>query len=64
MRDVDRVALDLLYLALEHVRLTYAEYERDDIVGLIIGQVYALQDSLTEYWRGHLTELDDDELPF
>ena len=60
----ERIALDLLYLALEHVRLTYAEYERDDIIGLIIGQVCDLQDSLTEYWRGELTPGEDDEIPF
>ncbi len=64
MNALERVAFDGLYIALEHVRLLFGERERDDLVGLIVGQVCALQDSLTQYWREPLTLADDDEPPF
>jgi hypothetical protein len=64
MNELERVAFDLLYIALEHVRLLFGETGRDDLVGVIVGQVCELQHSLAEYWRGELTPREDDELPF
>ena len=62
--ELESFALDLLYIALQHVRLVFREEPRDDLVGLIVGQICELQDSLAEYWRGQLTAAEDDELPF
>ena len=64
MSQLERVALDLLYSALEHVRLLFGEAERDDFVGMIVGQVCDLQESIVECWREEYEPRPDDELPF
>jgi hypothetical protein len=64
MSQLECVAIELLYSALEGVRLLLGEEERDDFVGLIVGQVCDLQHSIVECWREEYEPRPDDELPF
>lgn len=57
---VRRLALDLLFVTIEHVLLTIGEVAEDDGIEMIVAQARDLQDTLTEHWRREM----EDEMPF
>lgn len=56
-----RLALDLLFITLEHVLLTLGE---GDGIEMLVAQARDLQDTLGEHWRRELEDAAEDEIPF
>lgn len=59
-----RLALDLLFVTIEHVLLTLGDVEDGDRIAMIVAQARDLQDSLGEIWRRELEVISEDEMPF
>ena len=59
-----RLALDLLFVTIEHVLLTLGDVEDGDRIAMIVAQARDLQDSLSEIWRRELEVISEDEMPF
>ena len=59
-----RLALELLFITLEHVLLTLDEDGEGDCIEVIVAQARDLQDTLSEHWRRELEDGTEDEIPF
>ena len=59
-----RLALDLLFVTIEHVLLTLGDVDDGDRIAMIVAQARDLQDSLSEIWRRELEAISEDEMPF
>lgn len=59
-----RLALDLLFVTIEHVLLTLGDVDDGDGIAMIVAQARDLQDSLSEIWRREMEVISEDEMPF